>query len=179
EVSNPAIEVLARVQTHGDLLDQPPVAVRIAERGERRVTAPRLSGPLIRPSPGTRWNTSLTSTPHRRAQRVPPRCPTRRDRVLVPTPSRAKVDRARRARWRKLYDPKLVTTGQVGVEPPTQAAIKALGAIDVRNRDDDDLELHVDRSSSGGLDCRFAASTAHVELRWFVHLETDNTRPKA
>jgi hypothetical protein len=41
EVSNPAIEVLAKVQTHGDLLDQPPVAVRIAERGERRVTAPR------------------------------------------------------------------------------------------------------------------------------------------
>ena len=71
--------------------------------------------------------------------------------------SRAEVDRARRARRRELHDPKLVTDDEVGVEPPTQAAVKALGAIDVRNRDDDDLELHVDRPRSRGLDCSFAA----------------------
>jgi len=46
--------------------------------------------------------------------------------------------------------------GDVGVEPPAQAAVKALGAIDVRNGDDDDLELQVDRPRSRGLDCSVA-----------------------
>ena len=78
--------------------------------------------------------------------------------------SRAEVDRARRAWRRELYDPKLVTDDEVGVQSPTQAAVKALGAIDVRDRDDDDLELHVDPPCSWGLDCSFAVhlSTAHV-----------------
>jgi hypothetical protein len=70
--------------------------------------------------------------------------------------SLAEVDRARRARRRELDDPKIVTPGDVGVEPPAQAAVKALGAIDVRNGDDDDLELQVDRPRSRGLDCSFA-----------------------
>jgi hypothetical protein len=54
----------------------------------------------------------------------------------------------------------------------TLAAVKAFGAIDVRNRDDDDLELHVDRPRSRGLDCSFATrlSTAHVELLRFVYV---------
>jgi hypothetical protein len=52
----------------------------------------------------------------------------------------AEDDRARRARRRELDDAEVVTGCEVGVEPPTQAAVKALGAIDVRNRDDDDLE---------------------------------------
>jgi hypothetical protein len=46
--------------------------------------------------------------------------------------SRAEVDRARRAWRHELYDPKLVTPDAVGVEPPTQVAVEALGAIDVR-----------------------------------------------
>src|SRR6266481_7176498 len=62
--------------------------------------------------------------------------------------SLAEDDRASRAWRRELYDPKLVTLSEVGVEPPTQVAVKALGAIDVRDRDDDDLELHVDRPHS-------------------------------
>src|SRR5271165_2230024 len=45
--------------------------------------------------------------------------------------SRAEVDRALRTRRRELYDPKVVTPDKVGVEPPTQATVKALGAIDV------------------------------------------------
>ena len=67
----------------------------------------------------------------------------------------------------------VVTDDEVGVEPPAQAAVKALGAIDVRNRDDDDLELHVDRPRSRGLDCSFAAhlSIAHVGLLRFECLE--------
>ena len=60
----------------------------------------------------------------------------------------------RRAWRRELDDPKRVTDDEVGVEPPAQVAVEALGAIDVRNRDDDDLELHVDRPRFGGLDCR-------------------------
>jgi hypothetical protein len=74
------------------------------------------------------------------------------------------LDRARRASRRELHHPKRVTPDEVGVEPPTQVAVEALGAIDVRNRDDDDLELHVDPLRSWGLDCSFAAhlSTAHV-----------------
>jgi hypothetical protein len=59
--------------------------------------------------------------------------------------SLAKVDRARRARRRELHGPKRVTDDEVGVEPPAQAAVEALGSIDVGHRDDDGLELQVHR----------------------------------
>jgi hypothetical protein len=55
---------------------------------------------------------------------------------------------------RKLYDPELATPDEVGVEPPTQAAVELLDAISVRNRDDDNFELHVSRSrvsAAGGM----------------------------
>jgi hypothetical protein len=32
---------------------------------------------------------------------------------------------------------------EVGVEPPAQAVVEALGAVDIGNGDDDDFELHV------------------------------------
>jgi hypothetical protein len=67
--------------------------------------------------------------------------------------SLAEDDRARRAGRRKLYDPELVTPDEVGVEPPTQAAVESLDAISVRNRDDDNFELHVSRSRRLG--CRW------------------------
>src|SRR5687767_8845698 len=57
--------------------------------------------------------------------------------------SLAEVDRARRARRRELHAPELVTDHEVSVEPPTQFAVEALGAIDVRNRNYDGLELEV------------------------------------
>jgi hypothetical protein len=38
-----------------------------------------------------------------------------------------------------LYEPDIFTAKDIGVEPPTQAVVEALGAIDVRDRDDDDL----------------------------------------
>ena len=71
----------------------------------------------------------------------------------------AEVDRARRAWRRELHDPKRVAHDEVGVDPPAQAAVEALGALDVGYRDDDDLEPHV--ASPGGacglsLDHRFA-----------------------
>jgi hypothetical protein len=57
----------------------------------------------------------------------------------------------------------------VGFAPPTEVAVKAFGAIDVRNRDDDDLELHVDRPGSRRLNGSFAVhvGTAHVWLLAF------------
>jgi hypothetical protein len=55
----------------------------------------------------------------------------------------AEDDGGRRARRRKL-DHTPVLAGKVGIEPPAEAGIKRLGAIDVGDGDDDDLELHVD-----------------------------------
>ena len=73
-----------------------------------------------------------------------------------------------RYRRRELDHAPVVAGGEVGVEPPTQVAVKALGAIDVRNGDDDDLELHVDRTSCRRLDCGVAADlNVHVDLLWF------------
>ena len=44
---------------------------------------------------------------------------------------------------------------EIGVEPPPQALVEALGAIDVGHRDGDDLELQIDRrggtNAGGGL----------------------------
>jgi hypothetical protein len=48
------------------------------------------------------------------------------------------VDRALRP-WRELHAPKRVADDEIGVEPPTEVAVEALGALDVRNRNDDDL----------------------------------------
>ena len=59
--------------------------------------------------------------------------------------ARAEEDRAGEPGGVNWMTRKRVTDDEVGVESPTQAAVEALGAIDVRNRDDDDLELHVDR----------------------------------
>src|SRR5262245_25070721 len=56
----------------------------------------------------------------------------------------AKMDRARRAGRRQLYDATAVSARQVGVQPPPQALVEALRAIDVRHGHDDDLEFHVD-----------------------------------
>ena len=69
----------------------------------------------------------------------------------------AEDDRAAGAGRRELDHAEVVAPGEVGVEPPTQAAIEALGAIGVRNRDDDDLKPHVDSPRSRGLELIFAA----------------------
>src|SRR5262245_60989602 len=55
----------------------------------------------------------------------------------------AEDDRAPGARRGELYDPILVALGELGVEPPPKVAVKTLGAIEVGNRDDDNLELEV------------------------------------
>jgi hypothetical protein len=56
----------------------------------------------------------------------------------------AEMDRGGRAGRSELDGAEGVADDEVGVESPAELAIEPLGAIDIRNRDDDDLELHVD-----------------------------------
>jgi hypothetical protein len=57
---------------------------------------------------------------------------------------RAERDRAAGARRRVLDDAEDVSGGDVGVEPPPDAPVELLRSVDVRDGDDDNLELHVD-----------------------------------
>ena len=70
---------------------------------------------------------------------------------------------------RELNGPGPIAPEEVGIEPPTQLFIEALGPIDIFNRDHGDLELHVDPSRSRGLGRGFIArlSTPHVQLLGF------------
>jgi hypothetical protein len=83
----------------------------------------------------------------------------------------AEDDRAPGAGRGKLDHAEVVLAVVVGVEPPPEAAVKALGAIDVRNRDDGDLQLHVDRRYFCGLDYSFTLhlSIAHVDTPLGLH----------
>jgi hypothetical protein len=58
--------------------------------------------------------------------------------------SLAKHDGARGTGRCHLHQTPVVAVGEVIIQPPPQARVEALGAIDVRNRDDDDLELQID-----------------------------------
>ena len=82
--------------------------------------------------------------------------------------ARAEDDRAWRARRRELDDPEVLADDDVGVEPPPQAHVETLGSINVGHGDDDDLQLHVDRSARGRLGGGFTSlvDAAHVDLRW-------------
>ena len=70
------------------------------------------------------------------------------------------------ARRRELDDPEAVVDGDVGVEPPAEARVELLRAIDVGDRDDDDLELHVDRSGGGifSRDLIVSLGAVHLDL---------------
>src|SRR5262249_46773119 len=56
----------------------------------------------------------------------------------------AEVDRGRRTWRRELDSPGPVRPDEIGIEPPTQIFVEALGAVDVGNGDDGDFELHID-----------------------------------
>jgi hypothetical protein len=58
------------------------------------------------------------------------------------------LDRAPRAGWCELDDPEAVIEGEVSVEPPPQIPVELLRAVDVRDRDDDHLELLVHDADS-------------------------------
>ena len=57
-------------------------------------------------------------------------------------------DRAPGARRRELHDAEVVAAGEVGVEPPPKPPVELLRAVDIRDGDDDDLELHVESSDA-------------------------------
>src|SRR4051812_12805966 len=52
--------------------------------------------------------------------------------------------RASGAGRRELDSTPVVTSGEIGVEPPTQSGVELFRAVHIRNRDDDHLKLHVD-----------------------------------
>src|SRR5208282_236722 len=55
----------------------------------------------------------------------------------------AELDRAPGARRRELDQAEIFAGGAVEVEPPSDPLVKLLRAVDIRNGDDEDLELHV------------------------------------
>jgi hypothetical protein len=64
----------------------------------------------------------------------------------------------------------------VCIPPPPEPSVEFRSASDVRHRNDDDIELHVNRPRSRGLGCRFAAGrgTAHIEFPSSRGLKDDN-----
>ena len=58
--------------------------------------------------------------------------------------ARAELDRAAGAGRRELDYAERVAAADVGVEPPPEALVELLRAVDVGDGDDDDLELQVD-----------------------------------
>ena len=56
----------------------------------------------------------------------------------------AELDRAPGPGWRELDDSKSVIKAEVGVEPPAESCVELLRAVDIRDRNDDDLEFQVD-----------------------------------
>ena len=142
-----------------DLLEQPAVAVGVAERGERAVAAVvrptpvDASGAAAPPNrqakPVSQWKTSVTSTPLlASSSRTAAMSETIRyvdwsDPGAADVRFGAELDGAPGARRRELDQPEVVAGGDVGVEPPAEARVELLRAVDVRDGDDDHLELHV------------------------------------
>src|SRR5207253_3972444 len=168
-----------------DLLEQPAVAVRIAERGERAIAGMVGCGPA---DPTARAVTLELSprrpgvehlADHRTTDDELVACSldvgddevkalgrARRGRRDV----RAELDRTPRAGRRELDYPEAIIESEIGVQPPPQAPVEALGAIDIGHRNDDDLELQIDRRSSRRVCAAFIARlcNAHCDLRNLV-----------
>src|SRR5580698_6665791 len=80
----------------------------------------------------------------------------------------AEDNRAPRAGRGKLDHPVGIACcpSEIQIEPPTQALIESLDLIDVGNRDDDDLQPHIQRACAHGFGrvC-FILGCAHLSLR--------------
>src|SRR6267378_2982733 len=141
-----------------DLLEQPAVAVWIAERGERAIACMVGCGPADSTAravalelssrrrgvehladPGTTGDELVACSLDLGDDQVEALGRARRGRRDV----RAELDRAPRAGRRELDDPEAIIESEIGVQPPPQALVEALGAIDVGHRNDDDLELQI------------------------------------
>ena len=149
-----------------DLLEQPAVAVRITERGERAVAA-MLGIRTADPDPPkqiglVRAGVHAVAVEHfadldaaieqlfaggldvgdDQVQALGG-AGRRRGDVL------AEDDRAPGAGRRELDHAEVFTVVVVGVEPPPELRVELLRAVDIRDGDDDDLELHVDWRDAG------------------------------
>src|SRR5438876_270036 len=137
---------LARGLRLGLLLDRPVVAVRVLEEEER---VPR---PALAVRPDAVVDVLDVAGLEAALDHVGASCLDVRDDQLQswlhPAPDR---DRARRA-WRgQLDDPHLLPETLVDVDVETQLLrVELLRPVDVRNRDDHDLELEIHASSSSG-----------------------------
>src|SRR5580658_10390062 len=148
-------------QARCDLLQQPAVAVGIAEGGERAVAAmlgirtadpepPKKVG-LVRASVHAAAVVKHLGYVDAERDNLGPRsldvgddqvqtlgrAGCRRGDVL------AEDDRAPRARRRELDYAEVFTVVVVGVEPPTEPSVELLCAVDIRHGDDNYLKLHV------------------------------------
>ena len=61
----------------------------------------------------------------------------------------AENDRASGARRRKLNHAEVFTADEIGVESPPEPPVELLRAVDIRDRDDHDLELHASFCDAG------------------------------
>jgi hypothetical protein len=169
-----------------DLLQEPAVAVRIAEGGERPVAAVGRSAAtagarvrVVEPAAGLCFVERLADLDPVRDQLVARSLEVGDDQVQVLGRARrrrgevrAELDRAAGARRRELDDAEVVTGGEVGVEPPAEASVELLRAVDIRDGDDHHLELHVGRPGAHGVRCGPAPhlGAAHVDLLWVGHV---------
>jgi hypothetical protein len=78
---------------------------------------------------------------------------------------RAELHRAPRAGRRELDDSEAVIEGEVCIEPPPKVLVELLRAVDIRDGDDEHLELQVDSRHTGRvvtLDFRLFSSIHHL-----------------
>ena len=146
----------SRINTPGqpgrDLLQQPPVGVRVVERGEGSVGGVIGCGP----ADATARAVGLELSARRSGVEHLADVDTEGDELVarsldvgddqveaVGRPGRGRGDfrpelyRAPRTGRRELDDPEAVIEGEVGVEPPPEVPVELLRAVDIGDRDDD------------------------------------------
>ena len=147
-----------------DLLEQPVVAVRVAERGKRAVVATfRIRAGYASVVPGVVEHSDgvvehLADLDAVVDELVAGRLDVEDDEVQALNRARhgrrdsvAEDDRGLRAGRRQLHDPEVLTGDEVGIQPPAQLLVEVLGPIDVGDGQNDDLELHVHQLGFVGL----------------------------
>ena len=87
---------------------------------------------------------------------------------------RSELNRAPGAARCELDDPEAVVEAEVGVEPPPEPPVELLRAVDIRDGDDDRLELHIDsRDASRVVSTDFIVWIGHL-LSSFTLTEIEN-----
>src|SRR6202048_1377282 len=153
-------------QARCDLLEQPGIAIRVAERSKGKVAA--VTG--VRPTDpavafGTELGARFRSMEHLTDldtagneifagsfdignDQVETLGGARRGRRYL----HAELNRAPRPGRRELDDPESVVEWEICIEPPPKLCVKRFRAIDIRDWNDDHLELHVHFRGTGAAD---------------------------